>query len=100
MAAWRAANLPQAQLSVVEAEGIDAHPGVVVDVRQASEVADGHLPGALAVELGELAGDRQSGELPEGPVTVMCAHGERAMTAASLLERAGHKELRVVHGGP
>jgi hydroxyacylglutathione hydrolase len=100
MAAWQAANLPQAQLPVVEADQLDDEPGVVLDVRQASEVADGHLPGALAVELGALARDRQSGELPEGPVTVMCAHGERAMTAASLLERAGHKELRVVHGGP
>jgi rhodanese-related sulfurtransferase len=99
MATWRAANLPQAQLPVVEAEQLDDQPGVVLDVRQASEVADGHLPGALAVELGALARDRQSGELPEGPVTVMCSHGERAMTAASLLERAGHKELRVVHGG-
>jgi glyoxylase-like metal-dependent hydrolase (beta-lactamase superfamily II)/rhodanese-related sulfurtransferase len=100
MAVWQAANLPQAQLPVVEADQLDDEPGVVLDVRQASEVADGHLPGALAVELGELARDRQSGELPEGPVTVMCSHGERAMTAASLLERAGHKELRVVHGGP
>src|SRR4029453_11307476 len=100
MAAWRAAGLPEAQLPLVEAAQLDDEPGVVLDVRQASEVADGHLPGALAVELGELAGDRQSGELPEGPVTVMCAHGERAMTAASLLERAGRKELRVVHGGP
>jgi hydroxyacylglutathione hydrolase len=100
MAAWQAANLPQAQLPVVEADQLDDEPGVVLDVRQASEVADGHLPGAVTVELGALARDRQSGELPEGPVTVMCAHGERAMTAASLLERAGHKELRVVHGGP
>src|SRR5512132_340039 len=100
MAAWQAANLPKAQLPVVEADQLDDEPGVVLDVRQASEVADGHLPGALAVELGALARDRQSGELPEGPVTVMCSHGERAMTAASLLERAGHKELRVVHGGP
>jgi hydroxyacylglutathione hydrolase len=100
MAAWRAANLPQAQLPVVEAEGIDAHPGVVVDVRQASEVADGHLPGAVAVELGALAGERLPAQLPDGPVTVMCSHGQRAMTAASLLERAGRKELRVVHGGP
>jgi glyoxylase-like metal-dependent hydrolase (beta-lactamase superfamily II)/rhodanese-related sulfurtransferase len=100
MAAWRAAGLPEAQLPLVEADQLDDEPGVVLDVRQASEVADGHLPGALAVELGELARDRQSGELPEGPVTVMCAHGERAMTAASLLECAGHKELRVVHGGP
>jgi glyoxylase-like metal-dependent hydrolase (beta-lactamase superfamily II)/rhodanese-related sulfurtransferase len=100
MAAWRAANLPQAQLPVVEAEQLDGQRGVVLDVRQASEVADGHLPGALAVELGALAGDRLPAELPDGPVAVMCSHGQRAMTAASLLERAGRKDLRVVHGGP
>ena len=100
MAAWRAANLPQAQLPVVGAEQLDDQPGVVLDVRQASEIADGHLPGAVAVELGALAGDRLPAELPEGPASVMCAHGERAMTAASVLARAGRKELRVVHGGP
>ena len=100
MAAWRAANLPQAQLPVVEAEQLDDQPGVVLDVRQASEIADGHLPGAVAVELGAHAGDRLPAELPEGPASVMCAHGERAMTAASVLARAGRRELRVVHGGP
>jgi rhodanese-related sulfurtransferase len=31
---------------------------------------------------------------------MMCSHGERAMTGASLLERAGHKQLRVAQGGP
>jgi rhodanese-related sulfurtransferase len=100
MATWRAANLPQAQLPVVEAEQLDDQPGVVLDVRQASEITDGHLPGAVAVELGALGGDRLPAQLPQGPVTVMCAHGERAMTAASLLARAGHKDLWVVHGGP
>ena len=60
------------------------------------QAGGGHGPLAVATH----HRDRQSGELPEGPVTVMCSHGERAMTAASLLERAGHKELRVVHGGP
>jgi hydroxyacylglutathione hydrolase len=100
MAAWRAAGLPEAQLPLVHAEQLDEQAGVVLDVRQASEVADGHLPGALAVELGALADDRQQEELPEGPVTVMCGHGERAMTAASLLERAGRKDLRVARGGP
>jgi rhodanese-related sulfurtransferase len=100
MAAWRAAGLPEAQLPLVEAEQLDNQPGRVLDVRQASEVADGHLPGAVTVELGALADDRLVVELPEGPVTVMCGHGERAMTAASLLARAGHQDLRVVHGGP
>jgi hydroxyacylglutathione hydrolase len=100
MAAWRAAKLPQIQLPVVEAERLDDQPGVVLDVRQASEVADGHLPGAIAVELGALGGDWLPAQLPQGPVTVMCAHGERAMTAASLLARAGRQNLRVVRGGP
>jgi hydroxyacylglutathione hydrolase len=100
MAAWRAAGLPEAQLPLVEAEQLDNQPGRVLDVRQASEVADGHLPGAVTVELGALADDRLAVELPEGPVTVMCGHGERAMTAASLLARAGHQDLRVAHGGP
>ena len=100
MAAWQAAGLPQAQLPLVEAEQLGDQPALVLDVRQASEVADGHLPGAVAVELGALAGNRLSAELPEGPVTVMCSHGQRAMTAASLLERAGRQDLRVVLGGP
>jgi hydroxyacylglutathione hydrolase len=100
MAAWRAAGLPEARTPLVEAERVDDHPGRVLDVRQASEVADGRLPGALAVELGALAGDLPAARLPEGPVTVMCAHGERAMTAASLLQRAGHDDLRVARGGP
>jgi rhodanese-related sulfurtransferase len=31
---------------------------------------------------------------------VACGHGERAMTAASLLERTGHTDLTVLAGGP
>jgi rhodanese-related sulfurtransferase len=100
IAAWQAAGLPEAQLPLVQVEQLDDHSGVVLDVRQASEVADGHLPGAVTVELGALAGDRLPAELPEGPITVMCGHGERAMTGASLLARAGHHDLRVAHGGP
>jgi hydroxyacylglutathione hydrolase len=99
MAAWRAAGLPHAQLPLVEAGQLGDQPGLVLDVRQASEVADGHLPGAVTVELGALAGDRLPAQLPEGPVTVMCSHGQRAMTAASLLERAGRRDLQVVVGG-
>jgi rhodanese-related sulfurtransferase len=30
----------------------------------------------------------------------MCGHGERAVTAASLLERAGRRDVAVVVGGP
>jgi hydroxyacylglutathione hydrolase len=71
---------------------------VVIDVRQHREHAAGHLPKAELIELGDLAG--HAGDLPPGPVTVMCGHGERAATAASLLERAGRRDVSILAGGP
>jgi hydroxyacylglutathione hydrolase len=100
VATWRAAGLPERQLPLVPVEQLDDGPGPVVDVRQASEVAGGCLPGAVPMELGTLAEDPTAATRLEGPVTVMCSHGQRAMTAASLLERAGRTDLRVVLGGP
>jgi len=35
-----------------------------------------------------------------GPVVTMCGHGERAATAASVLERAGRTGVAVLSGGP
>jgi rhodanese-related sulfurtransferase len=70
----------------------------VLDIRQAGEYAAGHLPGANLVELGDLS--RDAAYLPHGPVTVMCGHGERAATGASLLERAGHHGAAILIGGP
>lgn len=70
----------------------------VLDVRQDSEFAAGHVPGAHHVELGSLR-DR-AGDVPTGPVAVMCGHGERAATAASLLAAAGRRDVAVVAGGP
>jgi rhodanese-related sulfurtransferase len=68
----------------------------VLDVRQAAEYAAGHLPGAVHIELGDLPARIR--DAPSGAV-VMCGHGERAMTAASLLQRAGHDGLAVLAGG-
>ena len=48
------------------------------------------------MELGDLA----AAALPDVPLTVMCGHGERAMGAASLLERAGRPDVTVLVGGP
>ena len=70
----------------------------VLDVRQESEFAAGHVPGAEHSELGSLTVDAAS--MAIGPVTVMCGHGERAMSAASVLERAGRNDVSVLLGGP
>jgi glyoxylase-like metal-dependent hydrolase (beta-lactamase superfamily II)/rhodanese-related sulfurtransferase len=95
MAAWDAAGLPSARIPLVEVA--ERPGGTVLDVRQDAEFAAGHLPGARHVELGALA---DAGELPAGPLEVSCAHGERAMTGASLLQRAGRRDLTVLRGGP
>jgi hydroxyacylglutathione hydrolase len=71
--------------------------GAVLDVRQASEYAAGHLPQALHIELGDLAA--RTDEVAGGPTAVMCEDGKRAMTTATLLQRAGHRDVAVLVGG-
>jgi glyoxylase-like metal-dependent hydrolase (beta-lactamase superfamily II)/rhodanese-related sulfurtransferase len=94
--AWTADSGNLATTRLVRPSEVDTP--VVVDVRQASEHATGHLPGAHLIELGDLTNAATS--LPVGPATVMCAHGERAATAASLLESAGRHDLSILAGGP
>lgn len=97
--AWTAAGHATATIPLTTAEAVDVFDGrTVLDVRQDHEFAAGHVPGARNVELGDLV-DRAR-DLPAAPVVVMCGHGERAMTAASLLERAGHSGVTVLAGGP
>ena len=44
--------------------------------------------------------DATAARWPDGPITVMCGHGERAMSGASLLEASGRHDLAVLIGGP
>jgi hydroxyacylglutathione hydrolase len=92
-AATATGSLIEAERLVIGAEASAA----VVDIRQASEYAAGHVAAARNFELGSLA-DRVS-ELPAGPLVVMCGHSERAMSAASILERAGRTSVAVLNGG-
>jgi glyoxylase-like metal-dependent hydrolase (beta-lactamase superfamily II)/rhodanese-related sulfurtransferase len=94
MAAWQADGRPIDRTELVTAGQMDSRK--VLDVRQAAEYAAGHVPGAAHVELGDLPA--RAPDVPSGAV-VMCGHGERAMTAASLLQRAGHRGLAVLAGG-
>jgi glyoxylase-like metal-dependent hydrolase (beta-lactamase superfamily II)/rhodanese-related sulfurtransferase len=93
MRTWVEARLPTASIALIEIDAIDA---AVTDVRQANEYAAGHLPGAANIELGAIPGAK----LAQHAMTVMCGHGERAMSAASIFEARGASELRVVVGGP
>ena len=94
--AWTAAGGQLRRIPLVAPEDVD--PGRALDIRQDGEYQAGHLPGAGHVELGDLPGCADA--VPNGPTVLMCGHGERAMSAASLLQRAGHTDLAVLRGGP
>lgn len=94
--AWSGAGYEMARTRMVGPDQVD---GVrVLDIRQTPEFVAGHLPGALHIELGDIA--TRADDLRQEPTLVMCGHGERAIGAASLLERAGHRDLTVLDGGP
>jgi glyoxylase-like metal-dependent hydrolase (beta-lactamase superfamily II)/rhodanese-related sulfurtransferase len=95
--AWTDADLATTSTTVVTPTNT-ADDDRILDIRQDSEFAAGHVPGATHKELGFLAAAAPS--LPEGPMTVMCGHGERAMSAASVLEQAGRNDVKVLLGGP
>ncbi len=94
MPAWTGTGGESATIRLVSPDQVD---GPVLDVRQGSEYAGGHLPGASHIELGRLP--EYADAVPAGPVVVMCGHGERALTAATLLERTGRRDLAVLVGG-
>lgn len=96
MDAWTAAGHATASIALTGAEGLGGLR--VLDIRQRSEFLAGHVPGAMHVELGDIS--QRAGDIPNEPTVVMCGHGERAMGAASLLRRAGHRGLAVLDGGP
>lgn len=95
MTAWRSGDLSVATVALVTAQ--DAF-GTLLDVRQRNEFAAGHVPDAIHVELGDAA--EQAAALPPGPLTVMCGHGERAMSAVSILAALGRSDISVLVGGP
>jgi hydroxyacylglutathione hydrolase len=90
--AWLQAGGNAASIPLVAADDI---AGRLVDVRQRGEYVAGHIPDAIHVELGSIAATT----LKDGPLTLSCGHGERAMTAASVLEAGGRTELSILPGG-
>ncbi len=104
-ATWTAAGLPvesAAQLTVDDlAESLgadDRERPFVLDVRQATEFHEGHVPGARHITAGSL--QEELSALPrDRPIAVMCASGYRAAVATSLLGAAGFEQVSWVADG-
>ena len=82
------------QLAEQLKSGSDAQ---IVDVRESAEVAEGMIPGAKHVALGELAG--RLGDLDKSrPVIAVCRSGRRSAAAADQLAAAGFTAYTVPGG--
>jgi hydroxyacylglutathione hydrolase len=107
-AGWFAASAADAAIGAGEAgtlpevrpealEGMMTGGAELVDVRNSSEFAAGHLPGAWNLPLGRLA--ERLDELPrDRPLVIHCQSGARAGVAAGLLASRGFTDVRHLAG--
>ena len=102
--AWKSADLPLAEAGSWDldqlAAGIRDEAVELVDVRETPEWAAGHVRGSHHVPLNRLR-DISTLRIPQNGRTtaVACAAGMRAAFAASLLRRAGRRNVVRVTGG-
>jgi len=69
----------------------------IIDVREPDEYAEGHVPGARPLPLGEVP--ERADEVPEGEtVYVVCAVGGRSRRAAEHLAGLGRDVVNVAGG--
>lgn len=102
---WEALGLPTTSGDVRDIEPLElnsllqsATRPLVIDVRESWEYAQGHVPGARLISLGEFS--RRVSELdPMQPVAVICASGSRSQSAAALLGQKGFETVYNVLGG-
>jgi rhodanese-related sulfurtransferase/glyoxylase-like metal-dependent hydrolase (beta-lactamase superfamily II) len=102
---WEALGLPTTAGDVRDIEPQElnelldsSNRPIVIDVRESWEYAQGHVPGARLISLGEFA--RHIDKLdPNQPIAVICASGSRSQSAAALLRQKGFDTVYNVVGG-
>ncbi|MDR7418340.1 MAG: MBL fold metallo-hydrolase [Armatimonadota bacterium] len=81
-------------------EALDRRPAdaVLIDVREPSEYAAGHIPGAVSVPQADLA-SRLDAVPRDRPVWLVCHSGARSLRAAQFLTQLGYERVVNVRGG-
>lgn len=72
---------------------------VILDVRTQAEYDAGHIPGAIVIPLGELAGRAEEVLTePDQLILVYCRSGRRSKSAAAILAELGYTNIREFGG--
>lgn len=101
MTSWREEQRPTASVERIDAAGLaERIAGVqVLDVREQAEYEAGHIADSVHVPYHDVDGI-PDGLDPARAIAVICSSGQRSAVAASLLVRAGAREvLHVADGG-
>ncbi len=104
MAGWEAEGLPITRTATINVDELHAwtqrrDAPWIVDVRFDAEWRDGHLPGAIHIEAGQVPAVASSRIPRDRPVVVHCAAANRATVSLSLLEQRGYRHLIVLDTG-
>jgi len=88
------------QADTLKATRLYNDDALVIDVREDKEWADGHIPRATHIPLGQLKA--KLGELEKHkshPILVSCRSGMRSARACGLLKKAGFETVYNLEGG-
>ena len=82
----------------VAPDWLDAHEALVLDVREPSEYADGHVPTAISIPQADLV--MRLNEVPkERDVLVACRSGSRSLGSARFLKAVGYDRVTNLERG-
>ena len=89
--------LPSIEVTAVQAKLNEKPKPLVLDVREPSEYAAGHIAGSTLIPLPQLAG--RMGQLPKDrEIICVCASGSRSSSAARHLMKHGYTVLNLSGG--
>ncbi|HEV2580058.1 MAG TPA: rhodanese-like domain-containing protein [Ktedonobacteraceae bacterium] len=86
------------EVSAEEAKAKQKAGAVIIDVREPHEWREGYIPGAKLIPLGSLA--KRAQELDSSKeIIAVCRSGNRSISAALILQRAGFTQASSMAGG-
>ncbi len=87
-----------AEVSPQEARAKQQAGAVIVDVREAYELREGYIPGAVHIPLRSLT-QRMKELDPSKEIVIVCRSGNRSITAAQFLQQGGFSQVSSMAGG-
>ncbi|PZP27682.1 MAG: sulfurtransferase [Roseateles depolymerans] len=97
---WPALSGRGAALGTAEAVRlVNREKGVLIDVSEPDEFAQGHAVGARNIPLAQLEGHKSLPSNKALPLVVVCASGARAVRAAGILRKLGYEKAEALGGG-